>query len=751
MQAKTKSAIKLGVVLALIVLIAVCGLTGSLRIGKYRFYPFSDFLRTGLDLGGGVTANLAAQDASLEGLDALLDEATAMLRARLAGMELNEADAVRQGDGVRVDIPASNGAKDLLEVLCSPGHVEFLDASGNVVLEGGDLASVKAVVTTNSLGESYPALEFRLVPEAVDRFVQDTEALAGQTISVYVDGAFLSSATVDAAVVGGVGYIPMYNYATYAQAVEASRLYAAVLDSGELPLALTDAGAGEVSPQAGANAARLVAAALCAALAVAAAMLVVRYRLAGVAGALALAIWALVAAFLLCELPDVTLTLSAVAGLLPGLGCATGGSALLIRRCLRHGGDGRAPRSALRAGFRSSVPALLDAGAVTLVAAALLYWLGSGPVRAFAVALLVSCLSALAVLLLLFRFLLSNVLNLAEKPFAFVPAQKRAAQLSGALRIALPAALVIAAVAMLLFGVAVKPGYDFGGGAAVRFALGEQYATADVEAALAEAGIGDYQIARLSPIPADDASADEAAADDETADAATATDAASAGDGLTDVEIRVPSPIVPQLESAQSELEAALAELYPQTRLVSFQTFSAAMDGDTALAALWALLAACLCAAIYAAIRFGLGGGAAMFCSGLVSAIVACALACVFGWAFRAEMSLLSAAAFAGVCSLSASALALNRLRETQRAPGASRLSRADIAQTCAADIQGRALAANLPMLLCAALLLIVGPLGVRAQGFALLAGCVGSVFAATQLVGRLWARLDVRKGKKAK
>lgn len=43
MQAKTKSAIKLGVVLALVVLIAVCGLTGSLRIGKYRFYPFPTF------------------------------------------------------------------------------------------------------------------------------------------------------------------------------------------------------------------------------------------------------------------------------------------------------------------------------------------------------------------------------------------------------------------------------------------------------------------------------------------------------------------------------------------------------------------------------------------------------------------------------------------------------------------------------------------------------------------------------------
>ena len=885
MQAKTKSAIKLGVVLALVVLIAVCGLTGSLRIGKYRFYPFSDFLSPGLDLGGGVSANLSAQDASAENLDALLDQTVAVLRARLSGLELDEAGAVRQGDGVRVDLPDSNDAQELLDAICAPGHVEFADTSGNVLLEGDAIASARAVTVTNSLGETYPAVEFHLSDEAIERYAEDAEALTGQTLSVYVDDALVSSTAVDEAITGGAGYIPFYNYSTYSQAVEASRLYAAIFASGELPLALTDAGSGEVSPQAGNGAARLAAIALCAALAVTAVALIVRYRLAGLAGALALAIWALVVTFLLCELPDVTLTLSSLAGLLPGLGCVAGGSALLIRRCLRFGGEGRAPRAALRAAFRSSMPALLDAGAAALVAAALLYWIGSGPVRAFAVSLLISCLSALAVLALLFRFLLGNVLNLTATPFAFVPTQKKPVRFSARACVAAAAVVVVAGLALQLCGAGLTAGYDFGGGAALRFAVGESYELSDVEAALADAGISDYQLVRLEATPAETAgeesaaepaqtdaadaseateptassapeaettdagaaapssdasgsadaadtsetaepaassapdsemtdatdtgatepssdasgsadaadaseaaepaassapeaettdatdagatepssdasdSADAADADDatDTANAAAdaensdgATESAAEADGLTDVEIRVPAAGVATLEAAQSSLEAALAAHYPNARLVSFQTFSSSVDGGAITLALWALLAACACAAIYAGVRFGVCGGVTMLVSGLLGALIAAALTCLLGWAFRAEASLLAAAAFAAVCSLGGAALALNRLRETLRAPGASRLSRADIAETSAADIQGRTLAACLPMLLGGALLLALGPFGVRAQGFALLAGSLAGIFTATQVTGRLWACLSARFQKKS-
>ena len=123
MQAKTKSKIKLGVVLVLVVLIAILGLSGSLRVGKYRFYPFADFLKPGLDLGGGVSAEYAAADASAEDLDSQLDSAAQTLRARLEALDLNEATVARTDAGVRVEVPDASGTEEDLAAIGAPGHV----------------------------------------------------------------------------------------------------------------------------------------------------------------------------------------------------------------------------------------------------------------------------------------------------------------------------------------------------------------------------------------------------------------------------------------------------------------------------------------------------------------------------------------------------------------------------------------------------------------------------------------------------
>ena len=141
MQSRTASSIKLGVVLILVVLIAVFGLTGSLRIGKYRFFPFADFLDPGLDLGGGVSATYAAADASADGLEEQLSQAEAVLRARLTALELPEANVTRLGDGLRVETPASADAEGDLSAIGAVGRLECLDSSGNVVLEGAAMSS----------------------------------------------------------------------------------------------------------------------------------------------------------------------------------------------------------------------------------------------------------------------------------------------------------------------------------------------------------------------------------------------------------------------------------------------------------------------------------------------------------------------------------------------------------------------------------------------------------------------------------
>ena len=531
MQSKTRSIVKLSVVFALALVVAVLGLTGSLRVGKYRFYPFRDFLKPGLDLGGGVSAELSASEDTAQ-------QAVDVLRARVSTLELGGASVSLLGDGVRVDIPARSGAEELLSEVCATGHVELTDASGNVLLEGADIASASAVTAYDDTGSGVPAVEFRVTDEAAQRLAESADELTGTTAYVYLDGAQVSTAGMDLVLEGGAGLIPVTDYATYAEAEEAAQRLAAVMDAGELPEGVTLASTQSVSPLLGENAALMATIALCAALAAAALLLIVRYRMAGVAAALNLFVWALAVVILLCELPFARMTLSAAAGLLLGLGAMAGGSALLLEQYADQYKQGHAPKIALRRAYRASARAWLEGGVALALAGGLAYWLGSDAVRAFAVALLIASLSALALLLALSRFMTGAALEICDAtPAAALKAPRLLRRATG---IAC-AAIVVVALVLQLCGAGLRGDASLSGGAVVRFALGEEFALSDVEAAVRDAGISGAQVIRTDATveeASDDATADTATDDtasDATADTATDDTASDAtADTATD-------------------------------------------------------------------------------------------------------------------------------------------------------------------------------------------------------------------------
>ena len=532
MQAKTKSKIKLGVVLVLVVLIAILGLSGSVRVGKYRFYPFADFLKPGLDLGGGVSAEYAAADASAENLESQLDSAAQTLRARLEALDLNEATVARTDAGVRVEVPDASGAEEDLAAIGATGHVEIRDEDGNAVLEGADLSSPTVGAVYDSESNPYGAVNFTLSGAVADSFAETAAEIAGQTLSVYLDDELIFSSTLEQMISGNTGFIALTNYADYAAGTRAAQRLAAILASGELPLEMETVRVENISPLMGENAGTLVAVALCAALALAVIGLIVRYRLPGAAAALGVLVWALLTVILVCELSFVHLSLAGALGLLPGLCMVAGGFALLLERYAREASAGYAPLTALRRAKRPTLAACADMGLVLLLAAAAMYWLGGDAVKNFASALLVSAVCALAVLLVLACFLVGNALRLSDKPYA-VKASEKKFSLSPRACAAIPAALVVVALVMQLCGAGLRPGLDLGGGAVARYGLGEEYALADVAGAVREAGVDGYQIVKAEATLPEDESADETAG---TTDEAAGTEATDTTDETTGTE-----------------------------------------------------------------------------------------------------------------------------------------------------------------------------------------------------------------------
>ena len=788
MQSRTASSIKLGVVLILVVLIAVFGLTGSLRIGKYRFFPFADFLDPGLDLGGGVSATYAAADASADGLEEQLSQAEAVLRARLTALELPEANVTRLGDGLRVETPASADAEGDLSAIGAVGRLECQDSSGNVVLEGAAMTSPAVSTVYDDEGNPYPAVDFHPSDEAA----QALSALsASETMNVYLDGELIASVTPEQLSSNGVGFIPLTGYASAAEGARAAKRMAAILASGELPLELENTRLETITPLMGENAGTLVSVAALAALAAAIVGLIARYRLPGAAAALGVAVWALLTVVFLCELSFARMSLSGVAGVLAGLGLTAGGFALLLERCGRESRS-YALSTALRRAWRSTLPVFADAGIALLLLGLAAYFLGAGAAKNFAAALLISVLCALAVLVLFSRFFLGNGLRLAGK--AFTPKADLAETkplASMRLRLIVPAALIAVALVMQLCGAGLRAGADIGSGAVLRYALGEEFALEDAAAAAREAGVNAEYVIKAEATTeeaaadeaaadetatdeaaadetaadetaADDAAADETAADetttdetaadgtaaDETAVDETAADDAAAGEtaagGMTDVEFRVSGADASSLEGAQEALLTALSARYAGARLV----FAEDADSDSLPAAgFWALLAGCALAAIYLAIRFGVAGGVAALAACLLDALLAVALSAIFGWALPVENGFPAAIAFACACSLLAGAPVLNRYRETLRDPGGARLSAEKALAEDARAARGRALSVTAPLLLASLCMLALGPALVRAMALPMLSGALSALVSATGLTGRLWARL-YRPGK---
>lgn len=794
MRSSVASRIKLGIVLILVVLIAVLGMTGTLRIGKYRFYPFADFLQPGLDLGGGVSATYLPQNAVEQATPELLAGMESVLRARLDALEMDEATLERYGDGLRIEAPASAYAEGDLSAIGTTGELQVLDSSGYLVLTGGDLASPAVTTVYDADNNPYPAVSFRPSEEAVQSLASLS---ASETLSVYLDGELIATVGPSQLSENGTGFIPLTNYASAAEGARAAQRLAAILASGEMPLAAETTRLETISPLLGENAGTLVSVAALAALALVFVALIARYRLPGAAAALGIAVWALLCVIFQCELSIATMSLSGVAGLLVGLMLVSAGFALLLERCCREARS-YAPAAALRRAWRSALPVMADAGVAVLLAGLAMYFLGAGAVKNFAAAMFISVLCALAVLILLSRFFLGNGLKLSDK--VFVPKANLTDRKAAfpKLRLIVPAALIVVALVMQLCGAGLRGGLDFGSGAVLRYALGEEFSLAEAADAAREAGVDALQVVKAEASAVEEAATDETAADgeavtdeaatdetaadetaatdetvtDETAAAdettvsnetetdetaatdETVTDETAADDtataiaagGMTDVEFRVLGADAASLEGAQEALLTALTSRYAGARFVSAQDVSAA---GLPMAEVWAPLAGCLLAIVYLAIRFGLSSSAAALAACLLDMLTALAVCAIFGWALPVESSFPAAIALIAILSLLCGALTLNRYHEARRAPGNARLTAEQLVTENTRAVAGRAISATAPLLLAGVCMLILGPAGVRAMGLPLLAGALSILSTATGLTGRLLIALRARRSGK--
>ena len=427
---KTRSIIALSVVLVLTVVLAVVGVTGMPldARGLYKLKPWlpttnaenwPTALSLGLDLRGGVYVEYSAKapadtDASF---DSLMEGTIGVIQQRLTDKGYAESTVQRIGsDGIRVEIPDVTDPSAVLDLIGSPAKLEFKNPQGEVFMDG---SMVQTATYYYSEGDHQVA--FTLTDEGAKIFAEMTAASIGQRIAIYLDDVELIAPTVQSAITGGSGVINHMESAEYAKTI------AAKIQSGALPLELTQQKVDTVSATLGDDA--LSTSVLAAIIGILLVMLVmiIRYRLNGVVASWALCIYIITLFFLLAVIPGIQLTLPGLAGIVLGIGMAVDANVIIFERFNEEIRRGRPAKAAVRMGFKNAMSAILDANVTTLIAAVVLMFFGTGSIQGFAKTLLLGVLVSMFTAVVVTRFLMKNIVNLGAtntKLFAAVKAVK---------------------------------------------------------------------------------------------------------------------------------------------------------------------------------------------------------------------------------------------------------------------------------------------------------------------------------------
>ena len=271
---------------------------------------------------------------------------------------------------------------------------------GKAYVTGKDLT--KADTTFDQFGKAAVSLKFNT--EGAKLFDEATAANVGKQIAILLDGVVISAPVVQQRISGGEAQITG-KFST----PEANRL-AIMLRAGALPVAVEILENRSVGPTLGADSIKqgirsgLIGAALVVV------FMLIYYGFLGIAADLALCVAMLLVMASLIFLKS-TLTLPGIGGIILTIGMAVDGNILIYERMKEELKSGKTQMAALDAGFRKALVVILDSNITTLIAAAVLFYFGSGPIRGFAVTLSIGVISAVFCNVIVTRSLLSVMLS----------------------------------------------------------------------------------------------------------------------------------------------------------------------------------------------------------------------------------------------------------------------------------------------------------------------------------------------------
>lgn len=362
--------------------------------------PFKNNVKLGLDLKGGVQVRLEAKG---DVTDREISQVIAIMRNRVDSLGVVEPILQKEGSNrILMELPGLESQEEAVEMIGKTAQLEFRLNDGTVVLTGKDLVDAQEV-----LYENIPFVTLTFGPEGTKKFAEATQELAekyeygdpNRAIGMYLDDELLQNPQVREAIQDGKAMIEGY------KDLQDARNMALLLKSGALPVPVEVIEMRTVGPTLGADSIQKSLKAGALGIAAIFVSMLILYRLPGVIACLSLILYAILL-LAVTVLINATLTLPGIAGVLLSIGMCVDSNVIIYERLKEELRSGKSLRSAINSGFTRGFATILDSNITTLIAAAVLYFLGSGTIRGFAVTLSIGIVLSLFTSVSFTRFML---------------------------------------------------------------------------------------------------------------------------------------------------------------------------------------------------------------------------------------------------------------------------------------------------------------------------------------------------------
>lgn len=372
-----------------LIAVAVIGIIACIAIfGAGSGIKGARDIRFGIDIRGGVEAVFEPAGLDRSATEAELESARIVIENRLDVRNITDREVTvdKEGGYVIVRFPwkadeTSFRPEDAIAELGDMAQLTFRDEAGKVLLDGSHV--IESAPQKDSSGvksEFVVSLEFD--SQGAQLFEEATGTLLGKQIGIYMDEELISNPVVEAKISGGKAVINgMANF-------EEAQALSDKISAGALPFSLDTTNFSTISPTLGNQALHIMVGAGIAAFFIICLFMAFMYKLPGLIACLTLTLQ-MSLQLLAISVPQYTLTLPGIAGIILSLGMAVDTNIIISERIADELRKSQGLRIAIKNGYKNAFSSVLDGNLTTAIVAGILMIFGSGTMLSFGYTLLV--------------------------------------------------------------------------------------------------------------------------------------------------------------------------------------------------------------------------------------------------------------------------------------------------------------------------------------------------------------------------